>query len=525
MAKAKQFDVAQTQVLHWEPENYLGKLTVRKLLFSNDHKAIAIKGILFSLIVAAIAGLFGLTFRLELTFPGIQLFSARTYMGLMTFHGAAMVLAFLIPILFSLCYFMIPKMLKLDRLRWAGLANASFWVLFLAVVFLIISRPDFTWTVYAPMSLRVGGNLIWLGYVTVFLIGVSEFLAGLVFVRNALAWKGKWMEMPLMGWAMLALGITLIFSTPALSAVGLFLLTDWMEITALFDPARGGSVKTFLWMFWFYGHPAVYLPFIPAIAIIYTFLPRFLGRPVWSYKSGVIAFVLLTVLGAVVFHHHFQPDVSVHTWVQRFFQIATLLIFIPSTLHVFNWIATLWEGRIPDSARRALPFKFMIAAFFMVMYGGVTAFINGQISVDSDFIHNTYWVPAHFHAMFLGFCGQIAMGAIYYIWPYITGRQFSRRLGTIHFWLWQIGIFGKLTMMFILGWNYFPRWVVDYMPRLDWTIPQMGLTFFGFMIGLGFMVMIYNLAASSRSSAPEVVGDPWKLEDSIDAVPAAAPAE
>jgi cytochrome c oxidase subunit 1 len=525
MVHSNQFDVAETQSPHWEPENILGGLTLGRLLFSNDYRMIAIKGVLFSLIVLAIGGLFGLTFRLELTLPGIQFLEARAYMGLMSFHGVAMVLAFLIPLLFSVCYYMMPKLLNLDRLHWAILANLSFWLLLLAAVLLVLARPDFTWTVYAPMSLRVGGNLVWMGYVAVFLVGVSEFLAGFVFVRNALAWRGGMMNMSLMGWAMLALGVTLLISTPALALTGLFLLTDWTGVTALFDPARGGDVKNFLWLFWFYGHPAVYLPFIPAIALIYTFLPRFLGRPVWSYKSGVVAFVLITVLGVMVFHHHYQPDVTVHTWVQRFFQFGTLLIFIPSTLHVFNWIASLWEGRIPDSARRAIPFKFMIAAIFMVMYGGVTAFINAQIAVDTDFIHNTYWIPAHFHAMFLGFSGQLAIAGVYYLWPYITARRFNQRLADWHFWLWQIGIFGKLTMMFILGWNYFPRWVVDYLPRSDWTIPQIGLTFFGFLIGLGFVLMVANLAMSARRAAPEIDGDPWELEDSPQPVAAAAPAE
>lgn len=509
---------------HWTPENLLGDMSLRDLLFSNDYRAIAIKGILWSLIILGLAGLAGLTFRLELTTPGIQFFGARPYMGLMSLHGAAMVLIFLIPLLFSLCYYMTPKLLKLDRLYWAGLANLSFWLLVVAAVLIVLARPDFTWTVYAPMSLRVGGDLIWMGYVAVFLIGLSEFIAGFVFVRNAIAWRGPWMKMPLMGWANLALGVTLIVSTPGLALTGLFLLTDWAQITALFDPARGGDVKTFLWLFWWYGHPAVYLPFIPAIAIIYTLLPRHLGRPVWSYTSAVIAFVLITILGVLVFQHHFQPDVTVHTGLQRWFQLVTLLIFVPSTMHVFNWIASLWEGDIPVSARRAIPFKFMIAAIFMVMYGGVTAFINAQIAVDTDFIHNTYWIPAHFHAMFLGFCGQMAIAGVYYLWPYITCRKFNQGLANLHFWLWQIGIFGKLTMMFILGWNYFPRWVVDYLPRPEWAIPQMALTVFGFVIGLGFLVMIVNLVASARRSAPEISGDPWELDPVAAAAPAPAPA-
>lgn len=525
MAQQTKTDIAETQVLNWKPEDLLGTLSLKELLFSNDYRVIAIKGILASLIMLGLAGLFALTFRTELALPDIQFIGARPYMALMTLHGMLMVFGFVIPIVISICYYMMPPLLKLDQLQWAGLAQWSFWLLMSAAGLLIIGRPDFTWTFYAPMSLRVGGNLVWLGYLAIILVGISEFLAGLVLLRNALAWREGFKTLPLMGWSMLTVAGMLIISTPALSLVGAILLTDWLEVTAVFDPARGGSATTFLWLFWFYGHPAVYLPFIPAIGILYSLLPRFLGRPMWSRMSAIIAFILLFTLSFSVFHHHFQPNVTEHTWVQRMFQILTLLIFIPSTLHVFNWIASLWQDTIPDSARRAVPFKFIVASIAFVIYGGVTAFINAQITIDSDFIHNTYWIPAHFHAMFLGFCGQMAMAGIYFLYPYMTGRMYNQSLANLHFWLWQIGIFGKLTMMFLLGLVYFPRWVVDYLPLPQWTTPQLVLTISAFVIGLGFIAFIVNLAISASRGA-KVKGDPWKLEHTYKApAGAAVPAE
>ncbi|MEQ8356672.1 MAG: cbb3-type cytochrome c oxidase subunit I [Kiloniellaceae bacterium] len=511
---------------HWEPRNLIGEWSLRELLVSDDYRAIALKGVLTSLIMLAIGGLFALTFRAELTAPDLQFFGARPYMGLMTLHGMLMVFGFVIPIVISLCYYMLPKIMKTDRLHWAAAAHGSYWTLILAAGFLIVGRPDFTWTFYAPMSLRVGGNLVWLGYVAIILVGISEFLAGMVLLRNVFAWRGRWAAMPLMGWAMLAEATLLLLSTPLLSLVGLFLLTDWLGATALFDPARGGSTKTFLWMFWFYGHPAVYLPLVPAIALLYTLLPRFLGRPMWSYWSGVIAFALLVVLSFVVFHHHFQPDVTVHGWVQRTFQILTLFIFVPSTLHVFNWIATLWQGPIPESARSAVPFRFMIGSIFMLIIGGATGFLNAQISVNSDFIHNTYWIPAHFHAMFLGFCGQMAVAGIYYLYPYFTGRMYNQALANLHFWLWQIGIFGKVAMMYILGYAYFPRWVVDYLPLPEWSGPQLWLSVAAAFIGLGFLLFIANLAISARRGAI-APADPWAASQpaAVSDRPHPAPAE
>lgn len=502
--------ISMEQAPHWPPEDLMGRLSIGELMFSNDYRVIALKGILTAVVMLALGGLFALTFRTELAQPDIQFFGARPYMGLMTLHGMLMVFGFVIPVVISVCYYMMPKVMGMDRLLWAGAAQASYWTLVLAALLLIIGRPDFTWTVYAPMSLRVGGDLVWMGYLAVILVAVSEFLAGAVLLRNALGWRGKWRQAPLMGWAMLSEAGLLLLSTPALALVGVFLLTDWMGATALFDPARGGSVKTFLWIFWFYGHPAVYLPLVPAIAIVYTLMPRFLGRPMWSYWSGIIAFIMLFVLSFVVFHHHFQPDVTTHGWVQRVFQILTLLIFIPSTLHVFNWIASLWQGPIPDSARAAVPFKFMIGAIFMLIVGGVTGFLNAQIAIDTDFIHNTYWIPAHFHAMFLGFCGQMAVAGIYYLYPYFTGRMYSQRLANLHFWLWQFGIFAKVMLMYALGYAYFPRWVVDYLPLDEWVGLQFWLTVAGFAIGLGFLVFAVNLAISARrgEAAPD---DPWAL--------------
>ncbi len=511
---------------HWACENLIGRIGIRELLFSNDYRVFALKGILTSLIMLALAGLFAITFRTELAYPEIQFFGARPYMGLMTLHGMLMVFGFVIPIVISICLYMLPRILGLDRLYWAGAAQAGYWALIGAALLLIIGRPDFTWTFYAPMSLRVGGGLVWMGYLAIILVGVSEFLAGLVLLRNVLAWRGKWLEMPLMGWAMISEAGLLIISTPMLSLVGLVLLTDWLEVTALFDPARGGSATTFLWMFWFYGHPAVYLPLVPAVGIVYTLLPRFLGRPMWSYASGVAAFVLLLVLSFVVFHHHFQPSVTTHGWVQRAFQIMTLFIFIPSTLHVFNWIASLWQDRIPASAMSAAPFQFTLGAIFFLIVGGVTGFLNAQITVDSDFIHNTYWIPAHFHAMFLGFCGQMAIAGIYYLYPYITGRMYNQALASLHFWLWQLGIFAKVMLMYALGYAYFPRWVVDYLPLPQWTGAQLWLTVAAYVIGLGFVVFIVNFAVSARRGI-EARGDPWAPADDLGqaARPAAAPAE
>ena len=508
---------------HWEPEDVIGKMTLSTLLFSNDYRHIAIKGMLTSVVMLGLGGLMAMLFRTELALPDIQILDARPYMSLMTLHGMFMVFGFIIPFVVSIMYYMMPKILGTEQLLWARGAQWSYWLLIVAAILLVISRPDFTWTFYPPMSLRVGGDLIWMGYIAVVLVAVSEFIAGAVLFKNGFAAARRigWKKLPLMGWGAISEGILLVGSTPVLALVGVFMYTDWAQITAVYDPGRGGDVMTFMFMFWFYGHPAVYLPLMPAVAILYTLLPRFLGRPIWSYWSAVTAFALLTVLAFIVYPHHFQPAENVSGMLQRSVQILTLAIFIPSTLHVFNWIATLWSDPVPASARRAVPFKFIIASIFFLMVGGVTAYVNAQIAVDSDYVHNTYFVPAHFHAMFVGFMANMAMAGIYYLYPYFTGRMYNQALGNTHFWFWQIGIFIKVTMMYYLGFNYFPRWVVDYLDLPQWSIPQLILTGGAYLIGLGFIVFVINIMLSATRGAT-VVGDPWAI-DGEDAADGAKP--
>ena len=189
----------------------------------------------------------------------------------------------------------------------------------------------------------------------------------------------------------------------------------------------------------------------------------------------------------------------------------TLLVFIASVLHGFNWIATLWADRIPASAMRAVPFTFMIASTAFLIYGGATAYLNAQISIDPDFIHNTYWFPAHFHAMFLGFVVQMAFVGIYYLYPYFTQRLINQALAHTHFWLWQVGIFIRVTMMFVAGYAYFPRWVYDYLDIPEWAMPQMMITMGRYLVDTGFLVFIANFAFSARRGKP-APDDPWPVE-------------
>ena len=511
---------------HWKPENLVGNTSLGELLFSNDYRKIALKGIFTAFIMLALGGFFALAFRAELTVPDVQLLGARVYMTLMTLHGMVMVFGFLIPLVVSILYYMLPKVMGTERLLWAGAAQASYWTLIVAAVLLVIGRPDFTWTAYAPMSIRTGNPYLWMGHLAIILVAVSEFLAGAVLFRNALSGGFGLGKTPLMGWAAGTIGLLFMVSVVFLGMAGYGLLNDYMQWTqvAWFDPSRGGSIQFFLYLFWSYGHPAVYLPFVPAIAVIYTIMPRFLGHKMWSYWSGVVAFILLGLGAIPIGPHHFQPVHTVSGAYERFVQVLTMLVFIPSVLHVFNWISTLFMAPIPASARRAVPFKFMVMSIAFIIYGGATAFLNAQIAPDSDFIHNTYWIPAHFHAMFVGFTAQMGIAGFYYLYPYFTGKMYNQRLGNWHFWLWQIGLFLQITGMFVAGYLYFPRWVYDYLRMPGWAESQLFITIGGYMMGTGFLIFIFNVAYSARwgKDAPD---DPWPLEMDEPAADAAQPAE
>ncbi len=504
---------------HWKVQDLVATTSLRELLFSNDYRKIALKGIFTAFIMLGLGGFFALVFRAELAVPDVQFLGARVYMTLMTLHGMVMVFGFLIPLVVSILYFMLPKVMGTDRLYWAGAAQASYWILIVAAVLLVIGRPDFTWTAYAPMSFRTGNPYLWMGHVAIILVAVSEFLAGAVLFRNAISGGFGWAKTPLMGWAAGTVGLLFMVSVLPLAFAGFGLLSDglhWRDV-AWFDPSRGGSVQFFLYLFWSYGHPAVYLPFVPAIAVIYTIMPRFLGHKMWSYWSGVVAFLLLALGAIPIGPHHFQPVHTISGPYERFVQVLTMLVFIPSVLHVFNWISTLFMAPIPASARRAVPFKFMVMSIAFIIYGGATAFLNAQIAPDSDFIHNTYWIPAHFHAMFVGFTAQMGIAGIYYLYPYFTGRMYNQRLGNWHFWLWQIGLFIQITAMGVAGYLYFPRWVYDYLAMPGWAESQLFITIGGYMVGAGFLIFMFNIAWSAGWGR-EAPADPWPVEmDETDA--------
>lgn len=498
----------QTKTPMWEPIEK-EKLTIKNLLFSNDYRMIGLKYMLFSLVFFVIGGMAALLFRFELGAPGETIMNANEFYRLMTAHGLTMVFLWIIPGLFGVAYYMLPKLLKTDKLLWAGAAHVSFWTAVVAGILVWIVRSDASWTFYPPMGLRVGGDLAPLFYIAVMLIALSEFLSGAVFVYNTLKNRAMTLKkMPLMGWAMLVDGLMILLSVPALFAVGLIMLTDWMGATALFDPATGGTSSLFMYLFWWYGHPAVYLPLLPAIGIIYTLLPRLLQRPMWSYGSGVLAFTVLAILGFDVFHHHYFPSVSPHSFFVVSFSITTLLIIIPSSMHVFNWIATLWGGA-SQHVRRLIPFKFMIGSIALLIYGGVTGLINAQIPLNTAFVHDSYFVVGHFHAMFLGFMTQMVIAAFYYLYPYMMGRMYSERLGNLHFWLWQAGIWIMTTMFYLLGLMGMPRRVFDYFDT-QW-IPNLIATIGAFLIAFGMLVFIYNVIRSVRNGE-KVTADPYTGE-------------
>ena len=515
--------------LNWEPEDLFSKYSFTQLITTSDARLLGLKGMLLALIMLAIGGAMAMTMRVELMEPGIQFIGPKPYINAVTLHGLIMVLAYSVPFATAALYFILPSTLGLDGIKSPWAAHMSFLTLILGGVLLFISRPDFTWSFYAPLSLRVAGDMVWMAHIAIILVGISEFLGGIPLLRTALAWKkktgGRWIDMPLSGWGALTGGLFLLLSAPMLSLVGLIMLTDYLEISAIYEPARGGDALTFLFMSWFYGHPAVYLPLVPLIAVLYHMLPRLLGRNLWSHTSGVIAFSALFLVGFGVWVHHFQPNFTIHSLLNFFFQLMTMMIIIPSSLHVFNWVASMWQGRISHETRATIPFKFIAGAVFMIIVGGVNGYLNGNIAVDTDFIHNTYWLPAHFHAMFLGFIGMMSMAVFYFIYPFVTGRMFNQTLANLHFWLWLPGIFSQVMLMFWLGLTYHPRWVVDYLPLPEWVTGQFWLSIAGFVNGLGFLIFVINILVSARWGKT-VTGDPWPVPDTSTAAQAVAqPAE
>src|SRR6266700_2608490 len=468
-------------------------------LTTTDHKKIGILYFWNSFAVFAVAGVMALLLRTELARPGTQLLSVHAYNQVFTLHGTLMIFLFIFPVLAGFGNYFVPLQIGALDMAFPRVNALSF----LSGLFVKGGAAASGWTNYVPISVQQGaGEDLWIA--GLMLAGAASILGAINFIVTILRLRAPGMTMsrlPIFTWSTLATSLLVVLATPVLTAGLIMLFADRRLGTTFFDPGRGGDVLLWQHVFWFFGHPEVYMLILAAWGMVSEIIPVFSGRPLYGYTGVVLSFLLITALSFSVWAHHMFATGQVAL---PFCSVTTEMISIPTGVLFFNWLATLRKGKI----RFEPPMLFALGFIAMFLIGGLDGVWMASPAMDFA-IHDTYWVVAHIHFVLFGGTVFGVMAGLYYWFPKITGRMLNRRLGQWHFWLQIIGFNVTFFTMHLLGLRGMPRRIADYAPNRGWTTLNGIATLGSYIIGVSMLVLLVNVIVTLRKprTAPD---DPWE---------------
>ena len=494
-----------------------------RYFFTTNHKDIGSMYLWFSLIMFFVGGFMALVIRAELFQPGIQIVNPDVFNQLTTIHALVMIFGAVMPAFVGFANWQIPLMVGASDMAFARMNNWSFWLMPPAALLLVGSflvpggAAGSGWTLYPPLSIQ-GGISVDMTILAVHIMGASSIMGSINIVTTILNMRAPGMtlmRMPMFVWTWLITAYLLIAVMPVLAGAVTMLLTDRHFGTHFFNAAGGGDPTMFMHIFWFFGHPEVYIMILPAFGIISHIIPTFARKPLFGYASMVYATSSIALLSFIVWGHH-MFTVGMPAAGNPFFMYATMLIAVPTGVKVFNWIATMWKGSMTFET----PMLFAVAFVSLFTIGGFSGLVLAITPVDIT-LHNTYYVVAHFH--YVLFSGAIfsIMGGAYYWLPKWTGHMYDEKLGKVHFWLTAISFNITFFPQHFLGLAGMPRRIPDYAPQFTEfnQISSVG----AFLLGLSQLIFLYVIIKCIRGGV-KAEAKSWEGAEGLEwTVPSPAP--
>ncbi len=492
-------------------------------LVTVDHKRIGIMYIVTALGFFVAGGILALLMRAQLATPDEHFLTKNSYNEVMTMHGTTMIFLVIVPILAGFGNYLVPLMIGARDMAFPRLNALSYWLYLLGGVVLWLSwfasggGPHAGWWSYPTLSEAYAwaspghGQDYWI--LSIHILTLSS-LAGainfIVTIHNMRTRGMTWMRMPLFVWAIETYAILLLVALPALSAGVTLLLLDRQAGTHFFIPSKGGSVVLYQHMFWFFGHPEVYIMVLPAMGMVSEILPVFSRKPIFGYKAIAFSTIGIAFFSMLVWAHH-MFTVGMPVGLDSFFMISSMVIAVPTGIKIFNWLATTWRGNLIFDS----PMLFALGFIALFTMGGLSGIFLAAFPVDWQ-VNDSYYVVAHFHYVLFGGTAFALFGGIYYWWPKMFGRLLDERLGKLHFWLMFVGFNATFLPQHMLGLLGMPRRIYTYHHGGLWEVYNLISSIGSGIMALSILVFIVNVwIAHGLRRGVRAGNDPW-LADTLE---------